>query len=501
MNNSSRVIFNTGVQYIRTLISVSIGIYSSRIVLDVLGVEEFGVYNLIAGVVIMLSFINASLAVTTKRFLSYYQEHSLTSLREIFNTSLWIHCGLGILLFCIIEIVGMFLFDGFFKIPEESVDAAKVIYHFMSITLFITLLSTPFYALLIAHENILYVSIIQIVDAICKLGIAITISFFEENRLMYYGLLISSIVVVDLICYYIYCHRRYAECKIISVNFFKKKWAFKILRFAGWNIYGSGCMIIRTQGIAVLLNKFFGASINAAFAIALQLQGGISVLSTSILQAIRPQIMRAEGTNDRRKMFYLAELASKFSFFLLSMVVIPCVFEMEMILKIWLKEVPEYTILFCQSVLIAALLDQLTIALGDANQAVGNIKMYTFVIQTAKVLTLPFVMVILLLGYTPIWVMGTYILFEGICSLLRLPLLKKSTGLSIRQFIINVFCREILPFGLFVIITYCISHHLHIAYRFLFTFLISIGIYVLLIYCWGLSKQEKRFFIRLFFKR
>ena len=501
MSNSSRVIFNTGVQYIRTLISVSIGIYSSRIVLNALGVEEFGVYNLIAGVIVMLSFINASLAVTTQRFLSYYQEHSLTSLREIFNTSLWIHCGLGALLFVSIEIVGIFLFDGFLKIPEESLSAAKVIYHFMGETLFLTLLSTPFYALLIAHENILYVSIIQIVDAICKLGIAITISFFEENRLMYYGLLISSIVVIDLVCYYIYCHNRYAECKIISVSFFQKKWFFKILEFAGWNIYGSGCMIVRTQGIAVLLNKFFGASINAAYAIALQLQGGISVLSTSILQAIRPQIMKAEGANDRQRMFYLAELASKFSFFLLSMVVIPCIFEMEVILKAWLKEIPEYTILFCQCVLIAALLDQLTIALGDANQAVGNIKMYTFVVQTVKMLTIPFAMGALLLGYSPTWVMGIYMLFEGICSLLRLPLLKKSTGLSIKQFVINVFCREILPFGLFVMITYCISHYLQASYKFLLTFLVSISIYMLLIYSLGLSKQEKKFFIRLFFRR
>ena len=183
------------------------------------------------------------------------------------------------------------------------------------------------------------------------------------------------------------------------------------------------------------------------------------------------------------------------------MVVIPCIFEMEVILKAWLKEIPEYTILFCQCVLIAALLDQLTIALGDANQAVGNIKMYTFVVQTVKMLTIPFAMGALLLGYSPTWVMGIYMLFEGICSLLRLPLLKKSTGLSIKQFVINVFCREILPFGLFVMITYCISHYLQASYKFLLTFLVSISIYMLLIYSLGLSKQEKKFFIRLFFRR
>ena len=225
--------------------------------------------------------------------------------------------------------------------------------------------------------------------------------------------------------------------------------------FTGWTVYSIGCIVGRTQGIAVLLNRFFGTALNASYGIAQQVIGQISFLSTSLINAMQPQIVKAEGAKDRNKMFQLSEMASKFSFLLFAWITIPSLFYMDRILQVWLGEIPDYAVSFCRYSLFGAWMDQFT--LGVANRAIGKIKIYSIVTSTIKILTLPFAYLCLKMGMSAVSVMVCYVFFEIVCSLSRIVLLKIESGLSIMSFINNVFVYELIPVTVLLLIAYICS--------------------------------------------
>jgi O-antigen/teichoic acid export membrane protein len=499
MQSSTRVIINTGIQYIRTFIIVCIALYSSRIILQSLGEDNFGIYSLVGGVISMLAFINISLSSTTQRYLSFYQGEKNEEMQiKIFNNSILIQIFIGIVLALVMYFLTPFIFD-WINIPPEKTETAVIVYYSMIVSIFFSMLSTPYLATLIAHENILFTSITQIVEAVFKLIIAISLFFVFYDRLIYYAIMITVIAVINFLVYLIYCHRKYDECKHISFKRFDYKILKEIFSFSGWQLYSTGCIVSRTQGIAIIFNKFFGIVINAAYGISLQLQGQISFISGSLLNAIRPQIIKAEGEYNREKMLRLAEIASKFSFLLLTMIVIPAVFEMKMVLSVWLGKTPEYAILFCRFVILTALVDQLTVGLGHANQAIGNIKSYSLVINTIKVLTLPAAYICLSIGLAPVSVMVCMLLFEFICCISRLFFLRKTGGLSIRQFIRRVFIPEIIPFVSTVSVCW-LSHSFLPESLFWLSFLFSIIVLIITSYFVGLCEDEKRIINRFILK-
>ena len=500
MQASTRVVFNTGIQYIRTFISVCIALYTSRIILQSLGESDYGIYSLIGGVISMLSFINISLSSTTQRYLSFHQGKKDNEMQiKVFNNSIFIQLFIGVVLALIMYFLTPFIFDQVLNIPAGKIETAIIVYYTMIVSIFFTVLSAPYLATIVAHENILYSSIIQIADAVIKLIIAVSLLHVFYDKLIYYSIAMSLISIINFLAYLIYCNKKYDECKHISL----KKIDFQLLKsifvFSGWMTYSTGCIVARTQGIAVILNKFFGTVINAAFGIAQLLQGHISFISSSLLNAIRPQIIKAEGENNRPKMLRLSEIASKFSFLLLAMIVIPAVFEMETILSLWLGKVPEYAVLFSQFILITSLVDQLTIGLGYANQAIGNIKYYSLTINTIKVLTLPAAFICLKLGHSPVAVMICMLTFEFICAIFRLFLLKRTGDLVIHEFIKKVFVPEIIPIVCTILI--CWGCHLILPYYLLWlSFVFSIAIISLTTYFMGLCEDEKEIINQLLLK-
>jgi len=491
MQASTRVIFNTGIQYIRTFISVCIALYTSRIILKSLGESDYGIYSLIGGIISMLAFINLSLSSTTQRYLSIYQGKKDKEMQiKVFNNSVFIQFLIGVILALVMYLLIPFIFDSFLNIPPDRIETAIIVYYTMIVSVFFSILSAPYLATLIAHENILYSSVIQIGDAFLKLIIAISLLHIFYDKLIYYSIAMTFINVVNFFAYLIYCNKKYNECRHFSL----KKIDFKLLKdifyFSGWMTYSTGCIVARTQGIAIILNRFFGTVINAAFGIAQLLHGQISFISSSLLNAIRPQIAKAEGENNRQKMLRLSEIASKFSFLLLAMIVIPAVFEMELILSLWLENVPEYAVLFSQFILVTALVDQLTIGLGYANQAIGNIKHYSLTINTIKVLTLPAAFICLRLGYSPVAVMICMLLFEFICSISRLFFLKKTGNLVISEFTKRVFIPEIIPIMCATFI--CWGCHIVLPHYLLWlSFVFSATTISLIVYFTGLCEDEK----------
>ena len=491
---SKRIVLNTMVQYIRTVFSILISLFSTRLILEALGVNDYGIYTLIAGLVLMLSFITNALTTTTQRYISFYMgEGRINKSKELFNTTLILHIFLGLFIAIIIEILGFFFIDGFLNIPYERIIAAKIVFHFATLMLIISFVTAPFRALLIAHENIIFISIIDFADSILKLVIALSLIHFNTDKLIIYGILMTVISIFNFTSFAFFGYRNYEECTVPDLNTFNKKQVLELTSFAGWTIYSTGCIIGRTQGVAILINKFFGTIVNASFGIALQINASLNFMSRSLLNSMNPQIMKSEGEGNREKMLRLSEILSKFSFLLLAMIVIPSIFEMNQLLKLWLKNVPQYTEYFCQMMLVAAILDQITIGLGSANQAIGNIRLYSIVVNTTKLLTVPVAFISLKLGYSIYSIMYVFVGFELICSVSRLIFLKNSANISISGFINRVFLKAILPTLTLILTCWIIVSYFNFNYRFIVTFISSSIAFSISIYLFGLCNDEKNF--------
>lgn len=264
----------------------------------------------------------------------------------------------------------------------------------------------------------------------------------------------------------------------------------EMLSFMGWNVYSNMCITVRTQGIAILLNRFYTTAVNAAYGIAGQLTGQLSFLSSSLTTAMNPQIIKAEGAGNRAKMLRLTEISCKLSFLLMSIISVPAIFYMDAILSLWLKDVPEYTALFCVFILLSVQVDLITQNCSTANQAVGNVKVYSIVVNTIKALTLPFAFFALKNGYGPLGVMIAYLVFEAICALGKLIFLHYNIQLSIRQFFSNVVVGVIPPFFLNVIVCFLISQIQNIS-MLLLAFFASLLVTCTTTYFWGLKPDEK----------
>lgn len=501
MQASNRVIFNTLIQYLRTVLSVFVSLYTTRLILNNLGVDDYGIYNLVGGLVSMMAFIKNSLAGTTQRYLSFHQgKKDVEMQRVVFSNSLTIQIVMGLALIVILLLCKPFFFGGFLNLPAGRESAASVVYLFMIGSLFFSMINVPFYADLIAHENIFYATIVSIVDSAIKIPIALSLTWFPVDKLELYAGLMFGLEVVNFSFYYIFCKIHYVETRNNKFLAFNKSVFKEMFSYMGWIMYGTGCIVSRTQGIAIALNKFLGAAINASYGIGLGMSGQLSFLSTSLNNAINPQIIKAEGAGNRKKMLRLSEISSKFSFLLVAMISIPAILEMDELLLIWLKKVPEHAVMFCDFVVLANMLEQLTVGLIAANKAIGNVRKYSITINTIKVLTLPAAVVCLWLELPVYSVMICYVGFELICALCRIPFLHVNGGLSIREYSINVFAKLIIPTSVTVAACLVYATYVSFPFSFLGTFVVSVATMAITAMFWGLCDDEKEVFANLFSK-
>lgn len=492
MKTANRVFLNTGILYAKMLITVGATLYSTRLVLESLGASDYGIYNLVAGVIAMLSFLNIAMTVSTQRYLSFHQgSGNFEMQKKIFVNSWILHIGIGMGVVLILLALVPLLFEGFLNIPIERISTAKGLYYFMVISVFFTIISVPFTASLSAHENMLWIAIVNIIEAFSKLGIAISLFWFiQSDRLIIYGILMAILSLLSFCLYGVYCLKKYPECRY-EKNQADKSIIKELGSFAGWNLFGTLAGVSRSQGLSIILNIFLGTTVNAAYGIANQVAAQSGFFSYTMLKAITPQIMKSEGMNDRDRMLRLTMIASKFGFFLVAIIAIPVIFEMPAILKWWLTDVPEYTVIFCTLCLISILANQLTIGLQFAIQATGRIKVYQIIIGGMMLLTLPIGYLLLKFGLAPYFVLISSIAIEIACCFFRVFFLHKKGGMSISDYLKKVILKEIIP--LVAIITTCwlITHFIHMEYRFVITTLISAIVFIISIYLFGLCADEK----------
>lgn len=323
-----------------------ISLYTTRLILNSLGASDFGIFNIVGGAIAMLGFLNAAMASATQRFMSYSEgEGNKEKQKSIFNVSFILHLGISFVVGIALLIAGYFFFNGILNIPEDRIFAAKVVYGSLIVSTMFTVMTVPYDAAMNAHENMKYYAIVGIFESFLKLAVAFACVYTTFDKLIVYGSLMACIPLITLTIMRVYCHKHYEECVIAPRRYWNKGLMKEMTSFAGWNFMSSAVIIISAYGQGIILNNFFGTLLNAAQGIASQINGQLQVLSSNMLKAVNPILGKSAGAQNTQMLIKSTMFGAKYASALYSLIAIPVFIEAPYILKLWLHNVPEWTII------------------------------------------------------------------------------------------------------------------------------------------------------------
>lgn len=411
MKQENSLLRNTIALYFRMLFSVCVNIYISRIILDILGVEDFGIYTVVGGVVVFLGFINSSMAGSTSRFLSVaIGIIDNRKLKETYNAAKQLHLGVAILVLLIGETIGLWFVNGYLEMPEERVLAANVVYQLSLMTILFTIIQVPFSALIISMERMDVYAKIEISNVLMKLMVVLFLPYCMYDRLLLYSFLLFLIAFIVYFIYKFYCKRNFHHLKYentIHLNIIRP-----MLSYSGWDMLGWGGVSLSTQGRQIFINKFFGVSLNAANGLAATASGAIQAFTNNVIMAFRPRIMKCYASHNYVEMQRLIELALIGTFILMSLIFVPMVLCMDYLLALWLVEIPPFTIEFCKLMLILQFLEAINTVVKIGIQASGLLKKFTISGFLIHMLNLIITFVLYKIGMSSI---STYIIAIVLC--------------------------------------------------------------------------------------
>ncbi len=445
-----RIAKNTIFLYFRMLIVMAVSLYTSRLVLQALGVVDYGIYSVVGGLVSLCSVFSASISSAISRFLTIElgRKHN-ERLRQVFSASTTILFFLCIFIVIIAEPIGLWFVNNKMVIPTERLNAAYWIFHLSLLTFCINLISAPYNATIIAHEKMGVFAYISIVDVIVKLIIVVILFLIPVDKLIVYGIMMALVAILMRFIYGHYCVRHFQECKYYY--FFDKALYRSIFSFAGWNFIGSTAAVIRDQGGNILMNMFGGPAVNAARGISLQVNSAINQFSTNFMTALNPQIIKSYATSDINYLHTLIYRGSRFSFYLLLILSLPLLICTSYVLELWLGIVPDYSVEFVRLSLMVSMVDALTNSLTTGILATGKVKYYQMAVGVTLLLNIPFSYILLRLGATPISVLWVALSISFVCMLLRILFVKRLLGINIVNYVKEV-CINCFAVGVLAII-------------------------------------------------
>ncbi len=439
-NKTRRIAKNTLMLYVRMLILMLVGLYTSRVVLDVLGENDFGVYNVVGGVVAMFTIVSGALNSAVQRFITFEMgKGEAARLNKVYSTAVTIQLALALLVVIIAEPAGLWFIENEMTIDPARIPAARWVLHFSLLAFVINLMSVPQMASITAHEKMSAYAWIGLLDGLLRLAVAFMIMKSPIDRLVYYAALMASVVLVVRAAYGLYCRMNFPECRYRPV--FDRPLIREMFSFAGWNFIGVTSGVLRDQGGNILVNLFSGTAVNAARGVAAQLNGAVQGFVTNFMTAVNPQITKSYAAGDRDYLFPLLRRSSKMSFFLLLMIALPVLFNTEFLLGLWLKEVPEHTVLFVQLFLVFALSESISNPLITAMLATGKIRDYQLAVGGLQLMNLPVSYLFLKLGAIPEVTVVVAIVISQLCFFLRLSMLRRMMGLDVWKYIYDVYFR------------------------------------------------------------
>jgi len=451
---NKRIARNTLMLYTRQVIILLVSLYTVRIVLNTLGVEDYGIYTVIGGVVALFSFLRGSMASATQRFFSFaIGQNNIDKLRKTFSVNLLIYIGIAIFALLLLETIGIWFIDNQLKVPEGRFDASISVYHYSVFTFVITILTTPFLAIIIAHEDMQIYAYVSIIEVLLKLIIVFLIVFLPFDKLKVYGILIFIVSVLNGGLYIGISFKKYSECQL--KKFYWDKALFKeISEFTGWTLFGQLTTVLRNQAVTILLNQIFSPIIVAARAIAINITSKINIFSNNFNVGLYPPIIKAYAEDKKDNMYSLIFNGSKITFFLMWVFALPLLIEMDIILNTWLKTPPEGAIIFTRLALIEVLINSISLPIGTAARAPGRMRSYELVLGSFQILIFFIDLLILKMGGAAYSVFIVAIIINCVMFWVRLLLVNSLIKFPIKLYIKQV----ILPVSLVIFISSTLSN-------------------------------------------
>lgn len=490
--NPKRIAKNTAYLYIRMIILLIISLYSSRLVLKELGITDYGIYNVIGGLIIIFSFINGSMAQASQRFITYELGcGDLTAVRNIFSTCVYIHIALAVLIVVLGETIGLWYVYNVAVIPADRFYAALWIYHCSIIVSCASVITVPYNALIIAHERMAAFSYLTIIESVLKLVIVFSLMLIPFDSLIIYGVLMAILAILMRVFYGVYASRTFPESKLVrklDIDSLKLMGAY-----AGWSLCGSMSAAGYSQGLNLLINAFFNPAVNAARGVAVTVQSVIRNFSNNFQVAINPQITKSFAAGDLSYMHSIIYRASVFSFYLFFLIALPVWLEIDILLKLWLVDVPQHTANFIRLLLIISSIELLSSPLNVSAQATGKIRIYELSTSSILLLIVPLSYIALHIYPKPEIVFGVFLMQVSISHITRIILLRFKIGLSIKKYLREVLLK-ILTVSVASII---IPTYIHTLMPEGILRLVCVGLSCILftsfiIYNLGLNKNERK---------
>jgi O-antigen/teichoic acid export membrane protein len=436
-DNNKRIAKNTLLLYFRMLLMMFVTLFTSREVLDKLGVTDYGIYNVVGGVVAMLGFLNSSMSNAVQRYLSFeIGKNNEAGVNRIFNVSLFAHAGIAVFVFIVMEIVGVWYLNTHMNIPAERMDAANWVLQCSIFTTLFTIVQVPYNAIIISKEQMGIYAYISILEVVLKLLVVYMLAIGNFDKLKLYSVLIMVVTIGIVMIYRFYCTRKYKEAKFKLI----KDWNLlkQIVGFASWNMLGELAWVFTGQGVNIILNSFFGPVVNAARGLAEQVNGAVNRFVANFQTAVNPQLIKNYASDQLGEMKTLLFRSTRFSYYLLLALSLPIILKMDFILHLWLKEVPDYTVGFCQLVLVSSLVSTLSNLLAQVARAYGKIRNYQIIVSIFLFLNFPLSYIVLKFGCSPLSSMFVNIGVNTMLLFVRLRLTNRMIQMTYGSFIRNV---------------------------------------------------------------
>lgn len=494
-DSNKRIARNTFFMSARMVFVLLISLYTTRVVLKVLGVEDYGVYNVVCGFVMLFSFLNTSMSNGIQRFFNYeYGKNGPEGANRVYVTALLIQLLLGVLIVVLTESFGLWYLHNKMVIPVERMYAAEWIFQFSIASFLIIIMQVPYTAAVMAHEKMDYYAFVSILDAVLRLIIVLVLPYIKADRLIMYGFALLMMRGLEFLLYFIYCKKKFVEIHIPKITTGTNKQLFRsMLGFSGWNLFGSFSNMMRDQGINLIMNLFFGPIVNAARGVAMQVNSGVTGLVSSILTPVRPQVVQSYARGEMDRVMHLTYTISKFSLFFLLMLSLPLCVEIDFILSIWLGEnIPQHTQAFIIIILLTSAILIPMSSQAALVHASGKMRNYQVIGSTVKILSVPISYFMLKAGYAPEWALWMVLLFDLIGLIVGMFIIRTLMPFHIWDYTKKVF----LPVIPIAILSFAPCWLLHInmsngIIRFIIVLMVSTIVSGCLIYLTGMTKEEK----------
>ena len=492
---NKRIAKNTLVLYVRMLFTMGISLFTSRVILQTLGVEDYGISSVVGGVISMFTFINAAMVSSTQRYLNFeLVRGDANQLRSVFSTSLQIHALIALAIIVLSETVGLWFLNEKLVIPEARMTAAMWVYQCSILSCAVSIMSTPYNAVIVAHEKMSAFAYISILDVSLKLLVVYLLVVLPFDKLIILAILNLLVQLFIRYIYTLYCHRHFPESYF---QFRFNKTLFKeMFGFAGWSFWGNLAAILYTQGLNMMLNIFFGPIVNAARGIAVQVQSAVQQFVGGFQTALNPQITKNYASNNLPQMHSLMFRSARFSFLLLFFLSLPVLMETNFILTLWLKTVPDDAVIFTQIMICISLIYTTANPCVIANQATGKVKIYQMVVGGILLLILPISYIVLKLGAPAYSVFIVHFCIESLAQFSRMYMLRKLIHLPLWQYMKNIYIPIVSTVVIAIILPLVVRMQVAEGWlRFLavgFTCVLSVGASSYFI---GFTKQERVFFL------